>query len=160
MPGPVGAGSREWPGLKTYRFPFKILLKDIVFERWGWSEQADRISCFNRHWAERAGYWEKTTFFEEEGKDAKKKPGLTVFYDSVTSEPLFQAPVGRYLRVCARARVPGCLRSTLQCARVCLSSTPEAYPLLCVHGSGTPFTIWQELGGFCARVTASRLAFV
>ena len=122
--------------------------------------QADEISCFNRHWAERSGYWEKTTFFEEEGRDAKIKPGVTVFYDSVTSEPLFQAPVGRYLRVCARARVPGCLRSTLQCARVCLSSTPEAYPLLCVHGSGTPFTIWQELGGFCARVTASRLAFV
>lgn len=56
---------------------------------------ADRISCFNRHWAEYAGYWESTSFFEEEGREEKRKPGTTIFYDSVTSEPLFQAPVGR-----------------------------------------------------------------
>lgn len=63
--------------------------------------QADRISCFNRHWAERAGYWETTSFFAEEGREVKKKQGTTIFYDSVTSEPLFQAPVGRYLSVFA-----------------------------------------------------------
>ena len=28
--------------------------------------QADEISCFNRHWAERAGYWKTTQFFVEE----------------------------------------------------------------------------------------------
>jgi len=61
--------------------------------------QADRISCYNRPWAERAGYWETTSFFEEEGREAKIKPGTTIFYDSVTSEPLFQAPVGRYFTV-------------------------------------------------------------
>jgi peptide methionine sulfoxide reductase MsrB len=64
--------------------------------RWGcdWAK-ADDISCFNRHWAERAGYWETTDFFAEEGKETKKRSGPVIFYDSVTSEPLFQAPVGR-----------------------------------------------------------------
>jgi len=64
--------------------------------RWAcdWDE-ADKISCFNRHWAEHAGYWETTQFFIEEGTKTKLKDGKTVFYDSVTSEALFQAPVGR-----------------------------------------------------------------
>jgi hypothetical protein len=34
--------------------------------------QADRISCFNRHRAEFAGYWESTSFFEEEGREEKR----------------------------------------------------------------------------------------
>ena len=64
--------------------------------RWGWSwSKADDISCFNRHWAERSGYWETTDFFAEEGKGTKLNSGTVTFYDSVTSEPLFQAPVGR-----------------------------------------------------------------
>ena len=55
---------------------------------------ADRISCFNRHYAEYAGYWETTTF--QRGTAAASSSGEpTTFYDSVTGRPLFVAPVGR-----------------------------------------------------------------
>ncbi len=34
--------------------------------RWGCDyDTADRISCFNRHYAERSGYWESTDFLKE-----------------------------------------------------------------------------------------------
>ncbi len=49
-------------------------------------DKADKIVNFNRHWAEHAGYWTKTTFLEEHsGKDSE-----IIFYDSVTGKPLFQ----------------------------------------------------------------------
>ena len=58
--------------------------------RWGCDvKTADRISCFNRNWAEPWGYWEQTSFLSQE------TTGPVTFYDSVTSKPLFQVPVGR-----------------------------------------------------------------
>lgn len=51
---------------------------------------ADRICCFNRHYAEFAGYWETTSFLKE--VDQEKE---TTYYDSVTGKPLFIAPRGR-----------------------------------------------------------------
>mgnify|MGYP006155178943 CR=1 len=54
-------------------------------------ETGDRISCFNRHYAERAGSWLTTDFIANE--QGRQEP--IIFYDSVTSKPLFQAPVGR-----------------------------------------------------------------
>lgn len=51
---------------------------------------ADRICCFNRHYAEHSGYF-KTTGFLDELKDVKE----ATFYDSVTGKPLFVAPRGR-----------------------------------------------------------------
>jgi peptide methionine sulfoxide reductase MsrB len=51
---------------------------------------ADRICNFNRHYAEFAGYWMKTSFMEEVDKD-----NITTYYDSVTGKPLFRAPIGR-----------------------------------------------------------------
>jgi len=51
---------------------------------------ADRICCFNRHYAEHSGYWETTRFLSEVNKDAE-----TTFYDAVTGKPLFIAPRGR-----------------------------------------------------------------
>jgi len=51
---------------------------------------ADRISSFNRHYAEYAGYWKETSFLKEVSRD-----GPTVYYDSVTGKPLFVAPIGR-----------------------------------------------------------------
>ena len=54
-------------------------------------ETGDRISCFNRHYAERAGSWLTTDFISKE--QGRQEP--IIFYDSVTSKPLFQAPVGR-----------------------------------------------------------------
>merc|ERR1711971_471108 len=54
-------------------------------------EVADRISCFNRHYAEFAGYWETTSFLAEHSNDCEK----IHFYDSVTGKELFIAPRGR-----------------------------------------------------------------
>merc|ERR1719359_2495224 len=43
------------------------------------NETADRICCFNRHYAEHSGYWLKTTFMQE-----VDKAGKTTYYDSVS----------------------------------------------------------------------------
>ena len=51
---------------------------------------ADRICCFNRHYAEHSGYWLQTKFLET--VDRTKE---TTYYDSVTGKPLFVAPRGR-----------------------------------------------------------------
>jgi len=51
---------------------------------------ADKICCFNRHYAEHSGYAWKTSWVAET-KDA----GVTDYFDSVTGKPLFKAPVGR-----------------------------------------------------------------
>ena len=59
--------------------------------RWGCShELADRICNFNRHFAERSGYWETTSFLSEESSVKE-----VTFYDSNTGKPLFKAPRGR-----------------------------------------------------------------
>jgi hypothetical protein len=54
---------------------------------------ADRICCFNRHYAEPSGYFEyshKTSFL----KDVNREEEVT-YYDSVTGKPLYIAPRGR-----------------------------------------------------------------
>ncbi|KAG8459317.1 hypothetical protein KFE25_014162 [Diacronema lutheri] len=58
--------------------------------RWGCDGKvADNICCFNRHFAERSGYWAATSFLKEANREK------TVFRDPVTGRPLFVAPVGR-----------------------------------------------------------------
>ena len=52
---------------------------------------ADRICNFNRHYAEYAGYWESTSFLQEESAAS----GEIDFYDSNTGKLLFKAPKGR-----------------------------------------------------------------
>eukprot|EP00981_Chlorochromonas_danica_P014778 scaffold8804_cov161-Ochromonas_danica.AAC.3 len=52
---------------------------------------ADRISNFNRHYAEYAGYFKKETSFFDEVDPTKPNE----FYDSVTGKLLFTAPLGR-----------------------------------------------------------------
>jgi peptide methionine sulfoxide reductase MsrB len=61
------------------------------------SQLADRICCFNRHYAEHAGYFQQTSFLEQQGKDniATNDDGTITFFDSVTGKPLFVAPQGR-----------------------------------------------------------------
>mmetsp|Transcript_22256 Transcript_22256/g.68605 ORF Transcript_22256/g.68605 Transcript_22256/m.68605 type:complete len:148 (-) Transcript_22256:2387-2830(-) len=62
--------------------------------RWGANrETADRICCYNRHFAEQSGYWTKTRFLVE----ARKAELPVEFYDSVTGKRLFVAPLGRSL---------------------------------------------------------------
>jgi len=56
-------------------------------------DTADRICCFNRHYAEHSGYWRSTSFMDEVERD-----GETTYYDSVTGKPLFVAPRGRSFR--------------------------------------------------------------
>ena len=52
--------------------------------------EADKICCFNRHYAEHSGYWQTTKFLNE------VDPNIEItFYDSVTGKPLFIAPRGR-----------------------------------------------------------------
>merc|ERR1719231_1855896 len=58
-------------------------------------ETADRICCFNRHYAEFAGYWRKTNFLKEMAAEGKDKAGEIDFYDSVSGAKLFTAPRGR-----------------------------------------------------------------
>ena len=52
---------------------------------------ADQICNFNRHFAERAGYFESTSFEDV----VLKSNGPVTFFDSVTGKPLFVAPIGR-----------------------------------------------------------------
>eukprot|EP00814_Leptocylindrus_danicus_P014534 CAMPEP_0116007532 /NCGR_PEP_ID=MMETSP0321-20121206/2351_1 /TAXON_ID=163516 /ORGANISM="Leptocylindrus danicus var. danicus, Strain B650" /LENGTH=183 /DNA_ID=CAMNT_0003476237 /DNA_START=134 /DNA_END=685 /DNA_ORIENTATION=- len=59
--------------------------------RWNCDQKtADNICNFNRHYAEYRGYWESTTFLEEEAATTE-----ITFYDSNTGKPLFVAPRGR-----------------------------------------------------------------
>lgn len=64
--------------------------------RWKCSRQtADRICCFNRHYAEHSGYWLQTEFLAsvQAGSTAPTDP--ITFYDTITGKPLFVAPKGR-----------------------------------------------------------------
>mmetsp|Transcript_9219 Transcript_9219/g.15728 ORF Transcript_9219/g.15728 Transcript_9219/m.15728 type:complete len:189 (-) Transcript_9219:398-964(-) len=54
---------------------------------------ADRICCFNRHYAEFAGSWERTGLPAAIASQASNS--TIIFYDSVTGKPLFKAPKGR-----------------------------------------------------------------
>jgi len=49
---------------------------------------ADRICNFNRHYAEYSGYWEDTSFLQEENE----RTAPVTFFDSNNGKPLFKAP--------------------------------------------------------------------
>merc|ERR1712146_837014 len=52
---------------------------------------ADRICCFNRHYAEPSGSWGNSNFRTTESAAS----GEITFYDCVSKKPLFVAPRGR-----------------------------------------------------------------
>lgn len=66
---------------------------------------ADKICCFNRHYAEFSGYafsaqvtWLEQLRSEQRQANEKASPEVpSTYYDSVTGKPLFKAPVGRSL---------------------------------------------------------------
>lgn len=62
--------------------------------RWGCDrELANKICCYNRHYAEPSGYFldtRKNSFLNDISRDEK-----TVFYDSVSGKPLYIAPQTR-----------------------------------------------------------------
>jgi peptide methionine sulfoxide reductase MsrB len=66
----------------------KPVMKNLLYGA-DW-KTADRICCFNRHYAEHAGYLSETTWIN----DVKDK-GEVTYYDSVSGKPLFIAPRGR-----------------------------------------------------------------
>jgi len=60
--------------------------------RYGVSRKlADKISNYNRHFAEFGGYFQETSFEDV----VRAANGPVTFYDSNTGKPLFQAPIGR-----------------------------------------------------------------
>lgn len=60
--------------------------------RWGADvKTADQIGCFNRAFAEYAGYWRSTDFLKTESAAS----GEITFYDTMSGKPLFIAPRGR-----------------------------------------------------------------
>eukprot|EP00466_Bigelowiella_natans_P014988 jgi/Bigna1/33350/e_gw1.2.279.1 len=62
--------------------------------RWkvDWAK-ANKICCFNRHFAESSGYFKRSKWYSEVNRRA-----VTVYYDSITGKPLFRAPIGRTFR--------------------------------------------------------------
>ena len=63
--------------------------------RWGCdTETADRICCFNRHYAEHSGYF-MTAARASFAKELMSEEAPINFYDSVTGKLLFVAPRGR-----------------------------------------------------------------
>uniref|UniRef100_A0A7S2MU60 Peptide-methionine (R)-S-oxide reductase n=1 Tax=Helicotheca tamesis TaxID=374047 RepID=A0A7S2MU60_9STRA len=57
---------------------------------------ADKICCYNRHFAELGGYFESKSFDDTMRKLTLENDGDPVtFYDSVTGKPLFVAPINR-----------------------------------------------------------------
>lgn len=64
--------------------------------RYGVSNKlADKISSFNRVFAEMGGYFEGTSFEKEVRDLVATTGGPVTFYDSVSGKPLFVAPKGR-----------------------------------------------------------------
>ena len=61
------------------------------------AETADRICCFNRHYAEHSGYsfQHPRTWVKEV---TEKGDAEVTYYDSVTGKPLFVAPQGRTMK--------------------------------------------------------------
>jgi peptide methionine sulfoxide reductase MsrB len=55
---------------------------------------ADRICNFNRHYAEYAGYWTTTDFLKYVKEEYQEGQPIQ-FYDSVTGNLLYTAPIGR-----------------------------------------------------------------
>mmetsp|Transcript_30066 Transcript_30066/g.84859 ORF Transcript_30066/g.84859 Transcript_30066/m.84859 type:complete len:235 (-) Transcript_30066:121-825(-) len=81
-------GTEELMSQKAHGTTDKAVQENL---RWGCDRRvADNICSFNRHYAEFAGYWTKTSFLDEVDPNA-----VTTFYDSVSGLPLFNAPIGR-----------------------------------------------------------------
>ena len=51
---------------------------------------ADKITNYNRRFAEFSGYFRTTSWLQDVNKNE-----VTTYYDSVTGKPLFEAPIGR-----------------------------------------------------------------
>mmetsp|Transcript_27915 Transcript_27915/g.32190 ORF Transcript_27915/g.32190 Transcript_27915/m.32190 type:complete len:190 (+) Transcript_27915:3-572(+) len=95
FPPPAVMGDESIMSIKTHGTSESPVQENL---RWGCDrKKADEICNFNRHWAERGGYWETTGFFSsrEVAVATKNKKKQITFYDSNTGAPLFVAPKDR-----------------------------------------------------------------
>lgn len=87
--GKITYGDESIMSPKTHGTSEQPVQSDLLY---GVSNKlADKITNFNRHFAEMGGYF-RSTDFEDIVLNAK---GPVTFYDSVTGKPLFVAPIGR-----------------------------------------------------------------
>lgn len=87
--GKIQFGDESIMAPKAHGTSEKPVQEDLLY---GVSNKlADKITNFNRHFAEMGGYF-RSTSFEDVVMEAK---GPVTFYDSVTGKPLFVGPVGR-----------------------------------------------------------------
>jgi len=81
-------GGEDIMSTKKHGSSEKPVMKEL---KWGCDyATADRICNFNRHYAEHAGYWSTTDYLKEVDRAAPTK-----YFDAVTGNHLFTAPVGR-----------------------------------------------------------------
>mmetsp|Transcript_22619 Transcript_22619/g.34480 ORF Transcript_22619/g.34480 Transcript_22619/m.34480 type:complete len:214 (-) Transcript_22619:99-740(-) len=87
--GKIQFGAEDLMSPKAHGTSDQPVMGDL---RYGVSNKlADKITNYNRHFAENGGYFVKTTFEDE----VLAANGPITFYDSVTGKPLFKAPIGR-----------------------------------------------------------------
>ena len=116
------------------------LMKNL---RWGvdWST-ADKICCFNRHFAEYSGYFTTTQFMNE------KHDEPITFYDPIGGKPLFIAPQGRTWKERALIKITVNQSEMTDWSKSNVSIDKGTN---CIRATET---------GIHARVDGSRLAFV
>jgi peptide methionine sulfoxide reductase MsrB len=86
---PVVVGTEDMMSQKKFGTSAVPIQTDL---RWNCDvKTADKICNYNRHYAEYGGYWERTSFLDEESAAS----GEITFYDSNTGKPLFYGPKDR-----------------------------------------------------------------
>jgi hypothetical protein len=104
MPGSMSAWGGQYPILGDESIMAKKAHGTSEFGvqkglRYGVDEAlADRITCYNRNWAEMAGYWQSTKLLPLLRSIDPKSTEPISFYDSVTGVELFRAPKGRTMQ--------------------------------------------------------------
>jgi hypothetical protein len=87
--GKIQFGDESIMSPKEHGTSAKPVQEDLLY---GVSNKlADKICNYNRHAAERGGYFLSTSFEDV----VLQSKGPVTFYDSVTGSPLFVAPIGR-----------------------------------------------------------------
>ena len=95
FPPPVVMGSADLMSPKAHGTCTSGVPQTSGALRWAVdAKMADRVCCFNRHYAEPSGYFEGSSAFLDDVRAATPDAPLT-FYDPVKRKPLFVAPQGR-----------------------------------------------------------------